>query len=162
MNKWVSVLLIAFVVVVLGIKAGYNMAGTQCDPNKPKSSAAGDNVLPPDTNIPVDPPADVKVIMTNTNKFDPDRAVIEIGQTVLWKNTSEVAHTVTADPAKAKNKDDCNLPADAKPFDSGMISPGKTYSQTFTVPGTYKYFCIPHETMGMTGQVIVKPATRLK
>jgi plastocyanin len=26
---------------------------------------------------------------------------------------------------------------------------------TFDVPGTYQYFCIPHEMAGMTGTVVV-------
>jgi plastocyanin len=160
MNKRIGVLLVIFVFAVVGFKAGYNKASTQCDPNKSKSSVVAVNALPADTNIPVEHAADVKVTMTNSLRFDPDRVNIEVGQTVLWNNTSDLPHTVTADPVKAKNKDDCNLPASANPFDSGIISPGHTYIQTFTVPGTYKYFCIPHETMGMTGQVIVNPATK--
>jgi plastocyanin len=160
MNKWIIVLFIAVACAVLGFKASSNMAGTQCEPNKPKSIAVAVNVLLADTNTPVEPAADMKVVMTNSMKFDPDRAVIEAGQTVLWNNTSDLAHTVTADPAKAKNKEDCNLPAGANPFDSGIIRPGQTYFQTFTVPGTYKYFCIPHETMGMIGQIIVNPSTK--
>ena len=31
----------------------------------------------------------------------------------------------------------------------------KTYSLKFTVAGTYKYFCIPHELLGMVGQITV-------
>ena len=50
---------------------------------------------------------------------------------------------------------DAALRPNAKEFDSGLISPGKDYSHTFTVPGTYKYFCIPHEAVGMLGTVIV-------
>ena len=160
MNKWIIVLLIVFVFAVLGFKASYDMAGPQCDPNKPKSGEVAVNAMLADTNMPVEHAADVTVVMTNSMKFDPDRAVIEAGQTVLWNNTSDLVHTVTADPTKAKNKDDCNLPDGAIPFDSGTIKPGNTYLQTFTVPGTYKYFCIPHEAMGMIGEVIVNPATK--
>jgi plastocyanin len=50
---------------------------------------------------------------------------------------------------------DAALPPNTKEFDSGLISPGKDYSHTFTVPGTYKYFCIPHEAAGMVGTVVV-------
>ena len=150
MKSVISILLVASALALWGFKSSSNTAGTQCDPNTPKPGAV----------IGVEPAADVTVVMTNSMRFDPDRATIEVGQTVLWNNTSDVAHTVTADPVKAKNKEDCNLPAGAIPFDSGIIRPGQTYLQTFIVPGTYKYFCIPHETMGMTGQVIVNPATK--
>ena len=35
---------------------------------------------------------------------------------------------------------------------------GNVYSHTFTVPGTYKYFCRHHEDDAMFGTVIVDPA----
>jgi hypothetical protein len=36
------------------------------------------------------------------------------------------------------------------------IAPGKSYSFTFTTPGEYDYYCIPHPFM--RGQIIVLPA----
>jgi plastocyanin len=47
------------------------------------------------------------------------------------------------------------MPAGAKPFNSGNIEPGKQYPHTSTVPGTYKYFCIPHGALGMVGTIVV-------
>jgi plastocyanin len=38
----------------------------------------------------------------------------------------------------------------------GAITSGDTYEHTFEVPGTYHYFCIPHERGGMVGTVTVK------
>jgi plastocyanin len=61
-------------------------------------------------------------------------------------------------PAEITITADVALPAGAGPFNSGNIGLGKEFSYTFTVPGTYKYFCIPHETSGMTGTVIVNKA----
>ena len=159
MNRLIGIFVIATVFVIWGFKGASNMAGTQCDPNKPSSSAVAVNT-PLYGNGVVDPAAAAKVNMTASLKFDPETVTIEAGQTVLWENTSDANHTVTADPVKAKNKDNCSLPAGALPFDSGTIQPGNTYSQTFTVPGTYKYFCVPHEAMGMTGKVIVNSATK--
>ena len=43
----------------------------------------------------------------------------------------------------------------AESFDSGNIPAGGVYKQTFTVPGTYKYFCDPHHGAGMVGTIIV-------
>ncbi len=41
-------------------------------------------------------------------------------------------------------------------WDSGFIAGGRSFSRRFTEPGTYRYFCIPHEGAGMLGTVIVE------
>jgi plastocyanin len=38
----------------------------------------------------------------------------------------------------------------------GLLTEGETFSVTFSEPGTYEYFCIPHEQVGMTGTIIVE------
>ncbi len=101
------------------------------------------------------PAAVVKVV--DLLKFMPARVTIKVGQTVEWKNTSVLVHTVTADPKLAVNKEHVRLPKGAKPFNSGNIAPDATFSHKFTVPGLYRYFCIPHEATGMVGEVLVKP-----
>jgi plastocyanin len=100
----------------------------------------------------------VVVRMTDNLKFVPAKVTIEAGQTVEWENTSLLVHTVTANPALVSNAQDVSLPAGAKPFDSGRVFPEKTFTHTFTVPGTYKYCCVPHEENGMIGEVVVTPA----
>lgn len=105
----------------------------------------------------------------SSNSFIPEEYTISVGDTVVWKNTSSRAHSVTA----YEN----TIPADATYFASGgfdseqaarkswlrqkgrnggKILGGKTYKHTFEVPGTYSYFCIPHEVVGMIGKIIVK------
>lgn len=77
------------------------------------------------------------------NEFSPKQIHINPGDTVTWTNNGQVAHTVTADDHK---------------FDSGDIAAGKTYSYTFTEPGTYAYYCALHGGaggLGMAGVVIV-------
>jgi len=101
------------------------------------------------------PPADT-VTMTNSAKFTPDSIVISAGDVVLWKNTSDLTHTVTCDPEKAVKEKDVSLPSAAKPFNSGNLKSGESFKKKFTVPGTYHYFCIPHEMLGMKGIVVVK------
>lgn len=105
-----------------------------------------------------DPAQSNLVKMTNGLKYEPREITIAVGETVHWKNVSLMAHTVTADASLAKRPGNVELPAGAEPFNSGNIGSGKEFSHTFTVPGTYKYFCIPHETSGMTGTVIVNQA----
>lgn len=110
---------------------------------------------PPEGANDAAPAAVVKVI--KAFRFTPDTVTISVGQTVEWDNTGLVHHTVTADPSKAADPQHVQLPAGAEPFDSGNLSPGQTFRHTFTVPGTYRYVCLPHEKMGMVGEVIVKP-----
>lgn len=98
----------------------------------------------------------VEVDMTNRLLFSPDTVRITRGETVMWRNSSMLPHTVTADASKAAAADNVTLPSGAQPFDSGNIDAGQTWSYTFTVPGTYRYVCLPHELAGMVGVVIVE------
>ena len=101
--------------------------------------------------------ATVTVRMTDALRFKPARITIHAGDTVEWKNTSSIVHTVTADAHRAQKGTKVVLPAGAAPFDSGNIKAGDSYRHTFTVPGTYKYICVPHAELGMTGEVVVEP-----
>lgn len=97
--------------------------------------------------------------------FRPASIEVAVGDTVVWRNTSSHAHTVTA----YENE----IPADAEFFATGDFDTlqaaregwmGETegalyqngeYSHTFEVAGEYPYFCIPHEKSGMVGTVTV-------
>jgi len=98
------------------------------------------------------------VIMTSSHQFSPHDVTIKAGESVTWKNSANDVHTVTLDPSRVKTKENVSMPAGAKPFHSGDILPGKTWKQTFSTPGTYKYVCVYHEDKGMTGTITVKPA----
>ena len=90
----------------------------------------------------------------------PTRQIVHpAGQSVEWRNTALITHSVTDDSSVAADPKDASVPQGATAFNSGDISAGETYSQTFTAPGTYKYFCTHHEGMGMLGTVIVDPAS---
>jgi copper-containing nitrite reductase len=65
--------------------------------------------------------------------------VIGMNSTVTWVNKDSVPHTVTATD---------------KSFDSGPIVAGGSWAHTFTLPGTYSYYCIYHSGW-MKGKVIV-------
>ncbi|MBW3553315.1 MAG: hypothetical protein KY466_07390 [Gemmatimonadetes bacterium] len=97
------------------------------------------------------------VDMNNRLQFLPDTVRVKVGEAVLWRNTSEIVHTVTADPAAAARLENVRLPAGAAPFDSGDMPPGAEFSHRFDVPGEYGYVCLPHELAGMVGVVIVEP-----
>jgi len=132
-----TILLFIVSMATLGFYSGYG--------NKPKDSDR--KAKKPDPVVTVE--------MTNTMKFTPDTVRIKRGQTVKWDNTSLLAHSVTGDPSKASIEGSARLPAGANPFDSGMLDPKQTFTHTFTVSGTYQYFCIPHEGAKMYGWVIV-------
>jgi len=100
----------------------------------------------------------VVVGMTNTMTYTPDTVRVQVGETVRWKNSSDVMHTVTADPAEAFKDASVMLPDGAETFNSGNLSPSATFEHTFEVAGTYRYFCMPHEAVGMYGTVIVVPS----
>src|SRR5262245_50087151 len=103
-----------------------------------------------------EPTATVIVRMTDDLTFEPARVIVHAGDTVEWKNTSSMPHTVTADARRAAEGKEVVLPPGAAPFDSRTMSPGGSYRHTFTVPGTYKYICVPHASFGMLGEVIVQ------
>jgi plastocyanin len=70
--------------------------------------------------------------------FQPAAIVVPVGTTVTWTNLDPVDHTVT----------DVN-----GSYDSGLFGEAGTWSMTFTMPGTYTYYCIPHPMMIGTVEV---------
>ncbi len=102
----------------------------------------------------------------STVAFKPETVTIAVGEEVIWRNTSKQGHTVTAYEG--------GLPDDAEYFASGgyetesvardawfdgfggRLSQGDTYTTEFNVAGEYPYFCVPHESAGMVGTVVVE------
>lgn len=98
----------------------------------------------------------VNINMTDNFRYNPEKVTVNKGQTVVWKNTTKLVHTVTADPDKSYTGTGAVLPEGAAPFDSENIQPGEEFKHRFTVAGRYKYFCIPHEGAEMIGEIIVE------
>jgi plastocyanin len=98
------------------------------------------------------------VVDMGFTSFEPDVVRIHAGQTVEWRNTAFITHSVSSDSTKAKSPNDASIPEGARPLNSGDLLGGDIYLQTFMVPGTYKYFCTHYEDDGMVGTVIVDPA----
>jgi len=103
------------------------------------------------------PPGPGGEVSMGFETFNPTIVYVRVGQTVTWRNTAVITHTVTDDPKLASSPADAVLPASASAFNSGDIPAGEVYSHTFQTPGTYKYFCTHHEGMGMVGTIIVRP-----
>lgn len=100
------------------------------------------------------PPASSAKKATKTTKlydvapgFDPTTLSVRAGTKLVWKSekTNTTEHTVTLDKSAAPKK--------AKFFDSGDIGPGKSYSRTLTVKGSYLLYCKIHGGMFQTVKV---------
>lgn len=87
--------------------------------------------------------------------FRPASVMVRSGETVEWRNTSVIGHTVTADAERVDDPTSVEVPDDAERFHSGDIPAGEIYRRTFTEPGTYRYVCLPHEHAGMIGTIVV-------
>jgi len=99
---------------------------------------------------------DALVMMTEQMRFTPANLTVQIGDTVEWRNTSGMVHTVSADPQLAVQPHHVALPAGAIPFNSGELPPQGRFRYTFDIPGVYRYVCIHHGSAGMIGTVVVK------
>jgi plastocyanin len=72
--------------------------------------------------------------------FTPKVTTITVGSTITWTNNDSTVHTITSN--------------DSSFTSSAVISPGQSYSYTFTNAGTYNYHCSLHTSM--TGTVVVQ------
>ena len=92
---------------------------------------------------------DITVEMLNkldkrTMVFSQEIVRIDPGDTVYWKST-DPGHNVQF---ISKN----GVPDGVEKFKSKV---SKDTEFTFTIPGIYAYWCVPHKTLGMIGFVIV-------
>jgi plastocyanin len=102
----------------------------------------------------------------SANAFLPEVYEIERGETVVWGNNGSRGHTVSAYESAipeaaayfaSGGHEDLETAREAwSTRGSGNIPPGGTYEHTFSVPGRYDYLCIPHESKGMVGAIVVE------
>lgn len=85
-----------------------------------------------------------QVSMRN-DAFTPATIQVVLGTMVTWTNKDNVPHNVTLSPVVLTASNN---------WESGLLSPGQSYSYTFTTRGTYHYYCQEHP-FEMTGTVIV-------
>ncbi len=84
----------------------------------------------------------VKIITDSDGSygFSPSMLAIKVGTTVIWKDVSSVAHTVTSD--------------DGTTFDSGTVPGGGSFHFTFKTVGSFSYHCNIHPYMRATIEVV--------
>ena len=72
-----------------------------------------------------------------TLRFSPTNLTIHVGDTVTWNGLGTI-HTVTGDTVP-----------------DVFCGTAHTCTRTFNTQGTFPYHCIPHQSLGMVGSVIV-------
>jgi plastocyanin len=81
-------------------------------------------------------------------QFDPQTVTVPIGTTVTWTAHDETAHIIQTDDFQVQGKDQTDQ------FASQPLSPGDSYSYTFSAAGTVTY---SDPLQGyMTGTIVVK------
>ena len=101
-----------------------------------------DRMVSPAFNLAVLPGDEAEVEIEDF-LFQPEVLVIRAGTTVKWSNKDEAVHTATSDTGV---------------WDSGNLAKGDDFFFTFTEPGLYPYYCIPHGGpggQGMSATIIV-------
>ena len=81
------------------------------------------------------PPSTGNSISIMNFAFSPLTLTVKTGTKVTWTNKDTVTHTVTDDKSA---------------FNSGLLTPGNSFSFTFTQAGTYSYHCNIHHSMMAT------------
>lgn len=92
-------------------------------------------------------PAALVVISDAPAEFMPSTLTIRAGDTVEWRNTGGITHSVEFVGEV--------IPEGTASSPSGVMAPNETYSYTFTAPGTYAYICRFHVINGMIGKIVV-------
>ncbi|KAI8475902.1 MAG: plastocyanin/azurin family-domain-containing protein [Monoraphidium minutum] len=84
--------------------------------------------------------------------FEPATVTVGAGETVTWVNNAGYPHNIVFDEDAVPE----GVNADAISRDDYLNAPGETYALKFSTPGTYGYYCEPHQGAGMVGKVVVK------
>jgi plastocyanin len=85
--------------------------------------------------------ADFTVDVTPEFSFAPKERKIAVGDSVTWTFT-DGGHSTTSRPDQPLK------------WNSKVLGEGKTFQETFTKPGRYDYYCIPHRDF-MKGTIVV-------
>ena len=79
-------------------------------------------------------------VFTPSLRFSPSHLDVLVGDTVVWRNTSQKTH---------------NIKFETEGFNSGRLEPGEVTNHPFPVAGVYPYHCTIHD--GMNGVIGAYP-----
>ena len=91
------------------------------------------------------PAVDVTHVFIRNEAYQPSNIQVPVGTVITWTNNDNVTHTVTLAHVMQSTHD---------VWASGQLSPGESFSYTFTSPGTFTYYCSDHPSI-MAGVVTV-------
>lgn len=95
-------------------------------------------------------------------KYVPAALTIKAGDTVIFKGISGGLHNVQfypdSIPTGSAEALDAAITNKQGPLASALVGEGEDITITFAgvLAGQYKYFCLPHQTMGMVGMITVE------
>jgi len=122
-----------------------------------KKPAEAKPAASPDKKI-AGPEVVVKMITEGSSfRFEPAEITVKAGTRVKWVNDSENRHTSTADHKLEKKPGQAVVPAGAAIWASPFLAKDESFTQTFTTPGKYQYFCRNHGQFGMEASITVIP-----
>jgi len=91
------------------------------------------------------PAVGVTHVFIRNEAYQPSNIQVPVGTVVTWTNQDNVPHTVTLAHVMESTNDI---------WESGQLSPGDSFSYTFTSRGTFTYYCSDHPST-MAGVVTV-------
>jgi plastocyanin len=71
--------------------------------------------------------------------YQPNPITVKVGGEITWTNNDSQIHTATSGAPGSTDS--------GSVFDSGILSPGGSYSFTFDQPGDFPYYCTLHPQM---------------
>jgi plastocyanin len=96
--------------------------------------------------------AGASTVDVQDNRFVAPSITITAGDSVTWSVSGVGTHSVTADDGSFDSSPACP---------TSCLSHGSTFSHTFSIPGTYPYYCRIHGGpggIGMSGAITVTAA----
>jgi plastocyanin len=143
-NKGQTGIIFAVIAIILILGLGYFYFSGSISSKKDSANIPDSNPVissNTDSTTPIgEAGAKTYNIEINNFAFSPSTLTIKVGDSVVWTNKDNAAHTVTSDSGREMN--------------SLSLSNGEIYSHTFENSGTYNYHCSFH-TM-MKGNIIVR------
>ena len=90
--------------------------------------------------------------LTSANQFQPAKAHVPVGSTVVWV-VDAGNHDVNAEDGSFSSND--GRPLDARGYPT-LMGPGESFAYTFNETGRFTYWCHTHHEMGMKGLLVVE------
>ena len=102
------------------------------------SPAPSATIAPSATLAPSVSAIPARTVLISSNSFNPNSLMVNVGETVTWVNNDAINHTVTSSTGA---------------WTSRTLTPGQSFTHTFTQAGTFSYSCTIHPSM--TANIVV-------